>query len=241
MIFDDLLVATHEPWFSTECANRKHKLSFDRQVPHRQLRRMAIGERISLARRNAGWSQAKLAKEVGQAQTTISSWERGRTEPTREDVQRVADALSIDLLELELPSAANDQAKSKVRPTTVPVVGYVQAGAEAILYAEGQGPFDEVPAPHNANARTVALQSRGESLGPLLSEWLVYYDDVRSPITPDMFGRLCVLGLPDGRVVVKQLKAAGADGRYHLISQNEGPMLDQEVVWGAVVTAMTPR
>ncbi len=125
--------------------------------------------------------------------------------------------------------------------TTVPVVGYVQAGAEAILFAEGQGPFDEVPAPHNATAKTVALQSRGESLGPLLSEWLVYYDDVRSPITPDMFGRLCVLGLPDGRVVVKQLKRAGADGRYHLISQNEGPMLDQEVTWGAIVTAMTPR
>lgn len=125
--------------------------------------------------------------------------------------------------------------------TTVPVVGYVQAGAEAILFAEGQGPFDEVPAPHNATAKTVALQSRGESLGPLLSEWLVYYDDVRSPITPDMFGRLCVLGLPDGRVVVKQLKPAGGGERFHLISQNEGPMLDQEVAWGAVVTAMTPR
>lgn len=200
---------------------------------------MAIGERIALARRGAGWSQAKLATAVSQAQTTISSWERGRTEPTREDVQRVADALGIDPVQLEVPSASGERADRQ--PPTVPVVGYVQAGAEAILFAEGQGPFDEVPAPHNATAKTVALQSRGESLGPLLSEWLVYYDDVRSPITADMYGRLCVLGLPDGRVVVKQLKPAGGGERFHLISQNEGPMLDQEVAWGAVVTAMTPR
>lgn len=124
---------------------------------------------------------------------------------------------------------------------TVPVVGYVQAGAEAILYAEGQGPFDEVPAPHNATPSTVALQSRGESLGPMFSEWLVYYDDVRSPITPDLFGKLCVVGLLDGRVVVKQIKQAGTEERFHLLSQNDGPMLDQEVLWGAVVTAMTPR
>ena len=69
----------------------------------------------------------------------------------------------------------------------------------------------------------------------------MFYDDVRSPITPDMFGQVCVLGLPDGRVVVKQLKPAGSPGLFHLISQNEGPMLDQIVEWGAVVTAMTPR
>lgn len=194
---------------------------------------MGVGARIAEARRARGWSQSKLGQAVGAVQTTVSSWERERTEPTREDVQRIAEALEIP--------ASNLEGTGGPPAATVPVVGYVQAGAEAILYAEGQGPFDEVPAPHNATRHTVALQSRGESMGPLLAEWLVYYDDVRSPITSDMFGELCVLGLPDGRVVVKQLKPAGSPDRYHLISQNEGPMFDQEVAWGAKVTAMTPR
>lgn len=164
----------------------------------------------------------------------ISALESGkRPMPPGRTLEAIAAALNVpvaDLVGQDTPAAP-----------TVPVVGYVQAGAEAILFAEGQGPFDEVPAPLKSTDKTVALQSRGESLGPLLSEWLVYYDDVRSPITPDMHGKLCVLGLPDGRVVVKQLKRAGNEGRFHLISQNEGPMLDQEVEWGAIVTAMTPR
>lgn len=164
----------------------------------------------------------------------ISALEAGkRPIPPGRTLETLASALNV--------TPADLIGRASVRPATVPVVGYVQAGAEAVLFAEGQGPFDEVEAPVSATSKTVALRSRGESLGPLLSEWLVYYDDVRSPITPDMFGEVCVLGLPDGRVVVKQLKPSGTPGRYHLISQNEGPMLDQEVEWGAIVTAMTPR
>lgn len=191
-----------------------------------------FGENLRDARKLKGWSQARLANEAQlESKGYISALESGkRPMPPGRTLEALASALDVDVSDLVGPATR----------TTVPVVGYVQAGAEAILYADGQGPFDEVPAPHNATPRTVALQSRGESLGPLLSEWLVYYDDVHSPITANMHGRLCVLGLPDGRVVVKQLKPASG-GRYHLISQNEGPMLDQEVSWGAIVTAMTPR
>lgn len=194
-----------------------------------------FGENLRAARKALGWSQERLAQEAAMdSKGYISALEAGkRPIPPGRTLEALANALGVTVSDLI--------GRADAAGATVPVVGYVQAGAEAILFAEGQGPFDEVPAPHNATARTVALQSRGESLGPLLAEWLVYYDDVRSPITPDMYGQLCVLGLPDGRVVVKQLKPAGASGRFHLISQNEGPMLDQEVVWGAVVTAMTPR
>jgi hypothetical protein len=110
-----------------------------------------------------------------------------------------------------------------------------------VLYAEGQGPFDYVPAPEGATENTVAAEIRGQSLGPFFDEWLVYYDDVRSPITPDQFGQLCVVGLPDGRVLVKQVRPAREPGQFHLLSQTEAPILDQEVAWAAKVTNMTPR
>lgn len=194
-----------------------------------------FGETLRDARKAAGLTQQEVADAASTSKSYVSDLERGaRSIPPGNMLERLAAAVGVEPHQLLGSGAA------KVNAATVPVVGYVQAGAEAILYAEGQGPFDMVTAPPKATPQTVALQSRGESLGPLLAEWLVFYDDVRSPITPDLHGELCVLGLPDGRVVVKQLKPA-RDGLFHLISQNEGPMLDQQVEWGARVTAMMPR
>lgn len=219
---------------STFRAYEKHKLSFDPVGADWQSPAMGIGERIALARKAAGWSQARLSQEIGTAQTTISSWERERTEPTRDDVQRVATVLGVSPSQLEL-----DEAGPSLR--TVPVVGYVGAGAVAHYYAGGDGGLDDVPAPANATPNTVAAEIRGESLGPLLDGWLVYWDEVRNPPTPDMLGRLCVVGLVDERVLVKQLKASAVPGRFHLLSNNEGPIFDAEVTWAALVKSMTPR
>lgn len=124
---------------------------------------------------------------------------------------------------------------------SVPVVGYVSAGDVAILYDVGQGNLDMVPRPQNATQDTVAAEIKGTSLGPSLDGWLVYYDDVRSPITPDLYGELCVAGLPDGRVVVKRLVHTPS-GAFHLLSNGiDPPMLDQEVLWAAKVKGITPR
>jgi len=124
---------------------------------------------------------------------------------------------------------------------TVPLVGYVGAGAVAHYYATGDGGLDDVPAPQDATPNTVAAEIRGESLGPLLDGWLVFWDEVRNPPTPDMIGQLCVVGLPDDRVLVKQLKASSAPGRFHLLSNTESPIFDAEVLWAAKVKGMGPR
>ena len=195
---------------------------------------MKIGDRIAAARQARGMSQKALSAAVGTAQTTISSWERNRTEPTRNDVERVALALGLKPSELELGAAAGEA-------RTVPVVGYVAAGSAAILYSEGQGNLDQVIAPDNAGPKTVAAEIRGDSLGPVLDNWLVFYDDVRSPVTPDMHNQLCVVGLADGRVLVKRIRPA-ANGLFHLDSNsNEPTITDQVVEWAARVTNMRPR
>lgn len=123
----------------------------------------------------------------------------------------------------------------------VPLVGYVGAGAAAHFYGESQGELDRVPAPENATPQTVAVQIRGESLGALFDQWLVYYDDVRSPVTPDMHGILCVVGLPDDRVLVKRIKKARTPGLFHLESNTEPTILDVEIAWAAKVKSMVPR
>lgn len=199
---------------------------------------MPIADRIADIRRQKGWSQQRLAKAVGAAQTTVSSWERGRTEPSRDDARRIAQALEVPLARLELD--APERAAAGAAAST-PLVGFVSAGSRAHFFADGQGPFDEVRAPEGSTDATVAVEIRGDSLGSFFNEWLVYYDDVRAPVTPDLLGRLCVVGLPDGRVLIKKLKASQTPGHYHLLSQTEEPILDVEVVWAARVRSMTPR
>lgn len=197
---------------------------------------MGIGDRIAAARNAVGLSQTALGKRVNAGQTTISSWERGRTEPTREDVQRIATALDVDVAQLEL-----NEEGSQPPTKTVRLVGFVGAGALAHYYASGSGDLGDVDAPPNASKETVAVEVRGDSLGPLFESWLIFYDDVRTPVTPDLHGRLCVVGLPDDRVLVKKIRPAGRAHHFHLLSNNEEPILDQEVLWAARVKSMTPR
>ena len=67
---------------------------------------MAIGDHIRTYRIQAGCSQASLAEKVGVSQNTISSWETGRTEPSRSDTRKIAQALSVDISLLELGDEA---------------------------------------------------------------------------------------------------------------------------------------
>jgi phage repressor protein C with HTH and peptisase S24 domain len=135
---------------------------------------------------------------------------------------------------------SESQADYNQQPT-VRVVGYVGAGATAHFYAVAQGDLDEVPAPANASESTVAVEIRGESLGPLFDKWIVFYDQVRSPVTPDLIGRLCVVGLADDRVLVKKIRRA-RNGHYDLVSNtDEDTMLGVEIQWAARVKNMVPR
>ena len=105
------------------------------------------------------------------------------------------------------------------------MVGYVGAGAEAHLYEVAQGDLDEVDPPRDASDRTVAVEIRGDSLGSFFNRWLVFYDDVRQAVTPDLIGELCVVGLEDGRILVKQVQRGRAEGLFNLLSSTEKPIL----------------
>ena len=84
-------------------------------------------------------------------------------------------------------------------------------------------------------------KSAAESLGALFDRWLVFYDDRREPVTQDLIGRLCIIGLADDRVLVKKLRPSRTNGLYHLLSNTEEPILDAAVEWAARVKIMVPR
>ena len=88
---------------------------------------------------------------------------------------------------------------------------------------------------------TVAVEIRGDSLGAFFNRWLVFYDDVRRPVTPDLIGELCIVGLEDGRILIKQIQRSKTEGLFNLISSTEKPIADVAIEWAARVNSIGRR
>jgi len=190
-----------------------------------------------------GLNQAELAHRLGHGitQPQISRWLRGavpelanydRVIEVAHEAGLIGDVRSEDV-SAALPSA--------LLPKMVKLKGYVGAGSCAHFYDVADEDHEEVAAPMNASENTIAVEIRGKSLGPLFSNWLVFYDDVRRPVTPDLVGQICVVGLSDGRILVKEIRR-NARGGYRLLSNTSEPPIDNaNVEWAAKVTEMRPR
>lgn len=245
---NDVSVGSHKPMITTKRDIINHKMELDPSAALQQSVAMTertkvaeLGARIARAREAKGLSQTAFGKRINQSQSAVSFWEKGDREPGRDIVARIAAELGVSERWLELGEGDDFETDDSVTSETVPVVGYVSAGAELALFDQGQGPFDYVLPPRDSKPSTVAARVQGTSLGPLFDEALIFYDSVQSPITPALHGKLCVAGLSDGRVVVKQIMP-GDGGRYHLLSNSaEPPIFNAEVQWAARVTDVRPR
>jgi transcriptional regulator with XRE-family HTH domain len=185
---------------------------------------------LKSARKSAGLTLEQLAERVGISVSQLSRFESGKREPRMAEMQTIADALGLSVADLLDKHGAHQ----------APLVGYVGAGAAMTIYSEGQGPFDYVDAPDGSTEKTVAAEIRGESLGALFDQWLVFYDDVHDPPASSLIGKLCLWGLADGRVLVKKLQRGQLKGHFNLISNTEPPIYDAAIVWAAKVKSMTP-
>lgn len=195
-------------------------------------------------------SQEKFAEVLSEAsgfplsRGAVGNWEQGKDIGI--DNMRVLAELanvSIDWIAYAAGDQPTRERVTQVHPDAdaVRLVGYVGAGAAAHFYAVDAGSLELVDAPPGSTKDTVAVEIRGTSLGELFQHWLIYYDDVRSPITSDLIGKLCVVGLIDDRILVKQVRRAKTPGHFDLLSNTEEPMRDIEVLWAAKVKNMVPR
>jgi len=190
---------------------------------------------IRQALKETGKTRSGLAKALGRSPSAVTDLLNGSRRLRADEIALAADYLGVE------PPRLIGGGREPPRRSKVPLVGYVGAGAVAHYYADGQGPFDEVPAPDTASAATVAVQIRGHSLGTLFDSWLVFYDEIRDPPGEDLVGRMCVCGLADGRVLIKALKRSQAPGLWTLLSNVEAPIYDVALNWAAVVREMRPR
>lgn len=199
-------------------------------------------ERLQDARRKAGYPQAiDAARAFGWGESTYISHENG-TRGIRKDVaEKYGKAFRVSPAWILYGNIAKKGLSALPAKKQVQLVGYVAAGAAAHFF-DDQGDLGEVDAPDGASDNTVAVEIRGDSLGALFDRWLVFYDDVHRPVTGDQLGKLCVVGLRDGRVLIKKIQRSRArSGLFHLLSNTEAPILDVEIEWAAKVLNMVPQ
>ena len=187
--------------------------------------------RLKELRKSHGMTQEQLSEKTGLSVSYLSRLEASRRDLSIKNMTLIANALDCELREL-LPAP------------TVPLVGYVGAGASVIPiddYAKGVG-IDDVEAPPAATRSTVAAQVRGDSMPGVAEDgWLIYWDERNDPPNERHFGKLCVVGLSDGRVLVKKLYQSKSQGLFTLISTGAEPIIDIVVEWAAPVSFIKPR
>lgn len=201
------------------------------------------GQRLKRARIEARFRSARAAAlEFNWPESSYRAHESGTRTIGLDDAERYAKRFRSYGANVTARGIlfGTDAALAIEPPRTIQIVGHVGAGGEAFFDC-GQGPFGEIDAPDGATDATVAVEIRGTSLGELFDRWIIFYDDRREPVTPDLLGKLCVIGLADERIVVKKLKRGHRRDRFDLMSNVGEPMYDQVVIWAARVKQMVPK
>lgn len=128
--------------------------------------------RLKELRENSGLSQYKFADRFGVAQSTVGSWEAGKREPNFETMQRLADffGVSVDyLLGREEQDGSGPPAPSNPGSKWIPVLGKVAAGMPIVAIEDVLG-YEEIDAKTAASGEYFALQIKGQSMEPKISD-----------------------------------------------------------------------
>lgn len=124
----------------------------------------------------------------------------------------------------------------------VPIVGLVGANPDGIvLFATGQEAGDLAPLPPGGTDQARALRVVGHSMRGVADDGaLIYFEDQRTPPTPDMLGHVIVVETDTDEVLVKRLLRGSRPGCFDLESVAGPTRHDARLRWAAHITAIIP-
>lgn len=189
-----------------------------------------MGNNLKKLRNAAGWTLQQAADNMGVSYGQYVKLERGERRFTTDHIRIAAEAFGVSPAEVIDP------------PNLVPIVGLAGAGPDgSVIFASEQDNLGEAPMPPGGNPGTVAVEIRGDSMRGIGDNgWLFYFDDRREPVTEDLIGELCIVGLENGQTLVKKLYRGRGEGLFDLESTNAPTLRDQKIVWAALITAIIP-
>ena len=202
--------------------------------------------RLKIARQDAGFSTAAAAAaKFKWNRNTYASNENGNATYSYARAKEYAEAFGVrsDWLYDGIDTTEPDATPAKKPdPILVPIIGRVGADSEGVvLFATGQEAGDLAPLPPGGTNRAVALRIAGHSMRGVADDGgLIYFEDQRTPPTPDMLGHVVVVETDADEVLVKRLLRGSKAGRYDLESV-VGPTKENcKIRWAAHITAIIP-
>lgn len=203
--------------------------------------------RLRQARLAAGFDTAAAAAEAhGWNRNTYASNENGNAPYSWRRSREYAAAFGVRpewLYDAQSPQTGPQSGSlSGSQAGPAPIIGRVGAdpGGEVLL-AGGQAPPEFAPLPPGGTERAVALRVTGHSMRGLADDGaLIYFEDQRTPPSPDMLGQVVVVELETGEVLVKRLLRGASPGRYDLESVAGPTRRDAQLRWAAHITAIVP-
>jgi transcriptional regulator with XRE-family HTH domain len=197
-------------------------------------------ERLREARLARGFDTAAAAADAfGWNRNTYASNENGNAPYSFRKAKDYAAAFGVR------PEWLYDAAgpmRPMVEPGYVPVVGMVGANPDGVvLFALGQEPTDLAPIPPGGTEKAAALRVAGHSMRGVADDGaLIYFEDQRTPPTPDMLGHVVVVETDTDEVLVKRLLRGSRPGLYDLESVAGPTRRDARLRWAAHITAIIP-
>jgi transcriptional regulator with XRE-family HTH domain len=191
------------------------------------------------------WRKAKgltlevVADALKTTHASLSRIERGLQPYSQPMLQGLADLMAVDPADLLGPPDAAGRAAGR---GLVRIIGQVGADASgSVIMTTAHDSWDMAPPPPGATSRAVALDVRGDSMHTFAENGaLIYFEDQRAPLDPELIGVPCVVETEDGRVLVKRPKRGSQPGLYDLESDFGPVMKDVRLAWAAEVIAVIP-
>lgn len=199
---------------------------------------MDIPEMLRAIAHAAKVKQTGLSELLGVSQPQISRYMKGAEpkKPAYDKIMAAARQYQLPVEDDDIRSEDVSAGMDREERPKIKVKGYVGAGGAMHYYAVSQGDLGEIDPSDRDPANAAAVQIMGTSLGRFFDRWYAVYTDVRAPITADLIGKLCVVGLEDDRVLIKKVIRNG--NRFDLLSnsEEEEPIRAVKIKWAALVS-----
>ncbi len=189
-----------------------------------------MGNNLSELRNSKGWTQEEAAGHLGVSRSQWIKLERGERQLTQSYIDRLSKVFEVS------PSAVFS------RPDTVPLMGYLGAGAvvEPDFEQVPEEGLDQIEVPFPLPDDMIALKVKGDSMLPKYDhdDVLIVYREQRKPIE-SFYGMVAAVRTTDGRRFVKTIMR-GQGNAVNLISWNAAPIEAIRLDWVGEIFAVLP-
>lgn len=202
-----------------------------------------LRERIKARLKATRQGPVTVSTGIGKGRDYLSDFLNGKKQKVGADVLGPLAAELECSVEFLMDANVTDPApRPEGEEALVPIRGYVGASPDGrVTFGTGDPTNDFALVPVGANRNSLALYVNGHSMRGIADHGaLIFYEETRTPPTPDMLNQPVVVQTEEGDVMVKYLRRGSRKGFFDLESTAAEPLHDVRLTWAAHIQSIVP-